>query len=1352
MLVKGGLGLGKSALLTEWLRRREAAGQRVPHHFLQHGVEDRDRPEVVKRNLAAQTEKLYPELVDSEARPESRLSKLLVRVSQVLGPRQEQLVLMVDGLDEVEEDADGSNPLSGFLPPTLPPGVKVLCASRPTYPHLSWLEARDGLRTIDLDDERWARSNRQVVREYWARERVSSRFNPPLAQGFVEEVVQRAEGNILYSVKLAEWLETQPVEKRQAELLPRGLEALLDESWERIQKLAPELRGLAEEGLGVMAVARDALPRSILSDVAGWRAMGEPDRFLRVARSFLLEEVAPGRNEKAWRPFHESFRRFVLTKLGAERARVLHSRMAGKLCQWPVGWGERGFRRSYALRHGVTHLLKAEQWDQARKLYTDMGYLEKRCHEAGVLSVEEALKSAVVEVPEPEQELARALLRAIQAGSHVLKRDAKALPLHVYNWLRCGGWERERLEKELGFPEGMPELRLRHPVRAGAHERTLEGHKDGVNGCVVTPDGRYVVSASADGTLKVWEVETGREVATLKGHKGEVTGCAVTPDGRRVVSTSGDRTLKVWQVETGQEVATLKGHEGEVTCCAVTPDGGRVVSASEDKTLKVWEVKTGREVATLKGHEGRVRGCVVTPDGLHVVSTSVDKTLRVWEVETGREVTVLKGHEDKVRGCAVTPDGRHVVSASEDKTLKVWEVKTGREVATLKGHKGKVRGCAVTPDGRHVVSTSDDGTLKLWEAETGREVATLEGHWDWVNGCAVTPDGRRVVSASGDKTLKVWQVETGQEVATLKGHESWVTGCAVTPDGRCVVSASDDRTLRVWEVETGREVAVLKGHEDKVRGCAVTPDGRHVVSASEDGMLKVWEVKTGREVATLKGHQSWVNGCAVTPDGRHVVSASADGTLKVWAVETWQEVATLKGHQSWVNGCAVTPDGRRVVSASEDGTLKVWEVETGREVATLKCHEEGVTGCAVTPDGGRVVSASASDDGTLRVWAVETGREVAVLKGHEDKVRGCAVTPDGRRVVSASEDGTLKVWDLRSGQCLYTLHGFNGFLTVAIGPDFVCAGDVRGNVWILETGSSVARTLVDSNKATSPVTPTPMTFSFPPPLLDAYRSKKLALCTGSGLSLSKGVQGNFPTWPELPQRFLDACERQGVLDAEVIVAKRAQFKRKMRLEVMLAELGTLVTALDRSYQDALNDIFRPPDVAPGVVHNVIAQLGVGAILTTNYDPLIEELRETPRRQPYTWKEAERVLGDLKAGRRVLFKIHGTAERYDTVVITEREYDRVRSDKGYQSVLRHLLQENTVLFLGYGMNDPFDIDLVLKWNADVFNSAARRHYALLKDPSDTDSDRYLRDYNIQVLPYSDYAALPGILEALKRADP
>jgi WD40 repeat protein len=1352
VLVKGGPGLGKSALLATWLKRREQAGQRVSHHFLRRGVEDWDKPEVVKRNLAAQVEALFPELKNPEPRPDSRLRELLQRVSkQVLEPRKQRLVLLVDGLDEVEGEADGSNPLKRFLPPALPPGVWMLCASRPTYPYLSWLEGLGEVRTIDLDSERWAGSNTRLVREYWAQARSSPRFQPPLTPAFTEEIVQRAQGNILYSVKLAEWLEGQPVEKRRAELLPEGLEKLLDESWEHLQALPAELRTVAEEGLGVVAVAREALPRSILAEVAGWKELGAPERFLKVARAFLLEEKERERGEKAWRPFHESFRSFILSKLGERRERELHLRLAQRLGEWPVSGAEKGFRTSYALRHGVTHWLKAEQWEQARRLYTDLGYLENRCRVAGVVSVEEALNVAATEGPERERKTARALARAIQAGSHVLRTDPEPLTTYVYNWLRCAGWTAERLLAELSFPQGLPELRLRFPVSVGGNVRTLEGHGAWVTSCAVTPDGRRVLSASWDHTLKVWELGTGRELASLQGHGDKVMGCAVTPDGRRVVSASADKTLKVWELETGRELATLQGHGDAVTGCAVTPDGRRVVSASWDKTLKVWELETGRELATLKGHGAWVTGCAVTPDGQRAVSASYDDTLKVWELETGRELATLQGHGARVTRCAVTPDGRRVVSASADTTLKVWELETGRELATLQGHQASVTGCAVMPDGRRVVSASADTTLKVWELETGRELATLKGHGAWVTSCAVTPDGRRVVSASWDKTLKAWELETGREPAALQGHGSWVMGCAVTPDGRRVVSASDDTTLKAWELETGRELATLQGHQAPVMGCVVTPDGRRVVSASWDKTLKVWELETGRELATLKGHGARVTSCVVTPDGRRVVSASADTTLKVWELETGRELATLQGHGARVTSCAVTPDGQRMVSASVDRTLKMWELEMGRELATLKGHGDIVTGCAVTLDGRRMVSASA--DKTLKVWELETGRELASLQGHREIVTGCAVTPDGRRVVSASWDKTLKVWDLDSGQCLSTLHGFNAFNTVASEAGIICAGDVTGNVWILEAGSAALKASVGSSREPEPATP--MDFSFPPPLLEAWRSRKLALCIGSGLSLSEGVQGNFPTWKDLSQRFIEACARYGVADDRFIQSQRSLFESSLSLEDMLAALGVLRSKLGKDfYQRALNDIFRPRDARPGPVHRAIAQLGVRAVLTTNYDPLIEEVSETPRRSVFSWKESAQALHDLKEERPVLLKIHGSAERSDTVVMTELEYHHARADRSYQAVLSHLFQGYTFLFLGYGMNDPLDIDRVLKWNADCFGPASTRHYALMKQPSDKEPqapewDRCLREYNVQVLGYRQYGDVTPILEQLAR---
>ncbi|PTL85049.1 SIR2 family protein [Vitiosangium sp. GDMCC 1.1324] len=273
--------------------------------------------------------------------------------------------------------------------------------------------------------------------------------------------------------------------------------------------------------------------------------------------------------------------------------------------------------------------------------------------------------------------------------------------------------------------------------------------------------------------------------------------------------------------------------------------------------------------------------------------------------------------------------------------------------------------------------------------------------------------------------------------------------------------------------------------------------------------------------------------------------------------------------------------------------------------------------------------------------------------------------------------------------------------------------------------------------------------SLPKPVLEAYRSNTLALFIGSGLSLGHDVKGGLPTWTQIPERLLDVCGHLGTLDEPTIQHWRNLFKRRMQLELMLAQLGALRTALGSDYPKAIDAIFRPSDIAPGSAHQAVARLGVRAILTTNYDSLIEDAGGTPRRYVYTWKDSDKTLRDLESERNILLKVHGTAEHYDSVVMTEREYHEAHSNTSYQKVLDHLLQRYTFLFIGYGLNDPLDLDLALKGNADAFKSASRRHYAVMKDPSDNDRDRYEREYNVRVIPYSDHAQIPAILEQLRR---
>ena len=283
--------------------------------------------------------------------------------------------------------------------------------------------------------------------------------------------------------------------------------------------------------------------------------------------------------------------------------------------------------------------------------------------------------------------------------------------------------------------------------------RTLEGHSYSVTGVAVSADGRRAVSASWDGTLKVWDLEGGRELHTLEGHSGEVNGVAVSANGRWVVSASPNTTLTVWDMENSEpqrEHCTLKGHTGEVNGVAVSANGRWVVSASSDTTLKVWdlEVEWPRsgwwEHRTLEGHSGDVTGAAVSADGRRAVSASSDTTLKVWDLESCCELRTLSGHSGTVTGVALSADGRLAVSASADTTLKVWDLESGRELRTLEGHSGEVNGVALSADGRLAVSASRDKTLRMWDLESGAVLATFTCDAEAYS-CAFL-DGRKLIA------------------------------------------------------------------------------------------------------------------------------------------------------------------------------------------------------------------------------------------------------------------------------------------------------------------------------------------------------------------------------------------------------------------------------------------------------------------------------------------------------------------------------------------------------------------------------------------------------------------------------
>jgi WD40 repeat protein/serine/threonine protein kinase len=592
----------------------------------------------------------------------------------------------------------------------------------------------------------------------------------------------------------------------------------------------------------------------------------------------------------------------------------------------------------------------------------------------------------------------------------------------------------------------------------------LQGHKGGIFAMAYRPDGQRLASAGLDGALKIWDARTGDPLVAVPAHDGElVWGVAYSPDGTRVASVGWDGTVKIWDERTG-ELLWSRDHGGSGRfgwwVAFSPPDGARLATAGSDGVARVWDLATGERADWRGDATVPSTKLAFSRDGKRLATTRPDGTVAVWDATTGRVIDTLKEHpgpeafsQAYVRGFAFSPDRDLIAAGTADGFVRIWDAKTSRLLRELKTHADMVSAVAFSPDGRWLASSAGNLGVKLWDVASGEEVLTIRGHAGQVYDLSFSPDGTRLATASHDTTIKIWDVTADPAARVLLGHRGAVNGVAFPPDGRVLASAGADGTVRVWDLATGRMIrTIADGRAAPVNNVVFGPDGKLLAWADASGTVRLWDLAADRVRLTIPDDHGGVFArVAFRPDGEHLATASMDGRVRVWDMKTGRSVRAYEGrHRRSVQSLAYSPDGRYLASGGEDTTVIVRDATADRVVFAGEGHRCWVHGVAYSRDGRYLSTAtgsspgdpamarlaSGSGDGSLKIWNARTGELLHAIQAHGNDVWGVDFSPDGTRLASASMDGTVKLWDVASGDEVLTLRGHaHAVLGVAFSPD-----------------------------------------------------------------------------------------------------------------------------------------------------------------------------------------------------------------------------------------------------------------------------------------------------------------------------
>lgn len=459
---------------------------------------------------------------------------------------------------------------------------------------------------------------------------------------------------------------------------------------------------------------------------------------------------------------------------------------------------------------------------------------------------------------------------------------------------------------------------------------------------------------------------------------------------------------------------------------------------------------------------------------------------------SGRELWRSSTHADTVWAVAFSPDGRTLATSSQDHSIRLWDVSSGNQ--TLRLDAGDAGAVAFSPDGR-ALAGGVGSSVVVWDVAAGTQIRKLATRGTRVVSIAFSPDGRRIAACAvgqdgsgSEATLR--DATTGTEIRRFAQQAKTVmsTSVAFSPDGRSMLTAiaepnGGSNEAILWDIASGNEIRHFRGHTAEVYSASFSPDGAFLATASADRTVRMWDATSGNEIRRFEshGHTGGVNSLDFSPDGELVLTGGTDAA-RLWDAESGEEVRVLRlttpdgkplPRSFSVSSVAFIADGKYALGGLSDlsgdfNAAALWEVASGNVMSLIGGKQVpldsvslGVRTAALSPDGSSILAAS--EDHTVRLWDLATGHEIHSFTGHAGPVKSAAFSKTEKAlIVTAGSDGTARILDAATFREILKLNASSEDLATAVfspdGTKVATAGwDRVISLWNVADGRQIRR-------------------------------------------------------------------------------------------------------------------------------------------------------------------------------------------------------------------------------------------------------------------------------------------------------